>query len=70
MAALTLEYEDAYATSKSDTFNADDWSVKSWEQVKDPNQFGVIKNTNLRVNYLKELGEKLTTIPSNFKAHK
>jgi len=34
-----------------------------------PTKFGIIKNTNIPLNNLREIGIKLSTIPEDFQAH-
>lgn len=69
VADFTQEYEEAYQTSKGDKFVSSEWEMKAWEQVKAPHTFGVIKNTNLPMQILKDLGRSLSSIPEDFKCH-
>ncbi|KRX04945.1 hypothetical protein PPERSA_06579 [Pseudocohnilembus persalinus] len=69
-ADYTEQFEESYQTSRSDTFDPEQWRMKAWEQVRQAQQFGVIKNTNQTVQQLKKLGFALNQLPEDFHAHK
>lgn len=56
-------------TSRTEQFNINEWKSKEWERVMEPVQFGKVKNTNVPVEKLKEIGRIITDIPTNFNLH-
>ena len=69
MLELNEILETSYSISRQDNFNLKDWHANTWEQVREAQKFGVIKNTSVPLYKLREIGKKLTTIPDDFNIH-
>jgi 2-oxoglutarate dehydrogenase E1 component len=63
--------EKAYTDSKSHHFTVEDWKSEEWEVLKQEHmKFGLrFKDTGIDLNKLKELGDKITTLPDSFVPH-
>lgn len=61
--------EQAYQKSKNLEFDAEDWIDSKWEEIKNPEKYGNIKDTGVDVNSLREIGEKITVLPPEGKFH-
>ena len=59
----------AYNESKKSNFNIQKWQVPIYHRVVDFAALGEVKKTGLPLEKLKEIGAKITSIPSSFKAH-
>jgi 2-oxoglutarate dehydrogenase complex dehydrogenase (E1) component-like enzyme len=64
--------EDAYAKSKDiKGYEVEDWGNEEWEKIKtDPGQVERLKDTGCDMDYLKRIGLKISTLPSNEKFHR
>ena len=67
---LNAENEQAYQDSKKTGFKIESWHSDVWEGLKKPEKYGRVKDTGVDLAVLKELGDKITRIPSDFKLHK
>lgn len=63
------ELNKAYTASKNHKFAIEDWKSEEWEDIKRPEKYGSIKDTGVSINVLKELGNKITTLPSDWTFH-
>jgi 2-oxoglutarate dehydrogenase E1 component len=63
--------EKAYNESKSHEFIVEDWKSEEWEVLKqDHLKFGLkFKDTGINLDKLREIGDKITTLPDTFVAH-
>lgn len=61
------ELERAYEASKSHQFKIEEWKSEEWEGIKDTSKWG--KDTGLKVDYLKSIGEKIAVLPSDWTFH-
>ena len=61
--------EKAYTTSKTAKFNMEEWKTKEWEEIKKPELFGQQKDTGVGLQVLREIGQKITTLPSDWDFH-
>lgn len=61
--------EKAYENSKSHQFNIEEWRNEEWEAIKKTSKYGDIHNTGVSVNVLKELGERISTLPEDWDFH-
>ena len=43
--------------------------TKEWEEIKAPSKFGLIKDTGVELKVLKDIGDKITTLPDDWKFH-
>ncbi len=57
--------EKAYTDSKSHLFTVEDWKSEEWEVLKQEHmKFGLkFKDTGIDTAKLKDLGDKITTLP-------
>lgn len=56
-------------TSKQDSFDFGDWKAKPWEAVQAPMTVGNKAGTAVNLELLKDIGKKISTIPSDFNIH-
>ena len=61
--------EEAYQKSKNLEFDAEDWTDSKWEEIKNPEKYGNIKDTGVDMAALKTIGEKITQLPPEGKFH-
>lgn len=61
--------QKAYDISKSHTFNMEEWKSDEWEEIKKTSKYGELKNTGVSLSTLKDLGEKITTLPQDWDFH-
>lgn len=40
-----------------------------WESIKKPEKFGNVKDTGVNIKTLKDIGEKITTLPDDWDFH-
>ncbi len=60
------ELEQAYVKSKTLVYEREDWATESWEAIKDTSAYGGdLKNTGEKIDYLRKLGVKLSTLPED-----
>lgn len=64
------EMEVAYQESKKKNFKMESWHSDVWEELKKPEKYGAIKDTGVDIAVLKDLGDKITRVPEEFKLHK
>ena len=62
---IVKELNRAYEASKSHKFNIEDWTSPEWEAIKQTEKFGKMKETGVPANVLRDLGEKITTLPDD-----
>jgi 2-oxoglutarate dehydrogenase E1 component len=63
--------ETAYAKSKDMKYALEDWNNEIWEQVKTDTKYGdKIKNTGVNLDYLRQIGTKIATLPTHEKFHR
>lgn len=58
--------KQAYTESSNETFDIDKWKSETYYRVVDFTKLGEIKRTGLKFEDLRNIGEKLTEIASNF----
>jgi 2-oxoglutarate dehydrogenase E1 component len=59
-----------YAKSKEATFEMESWHSDVWEELKKPEKYGRVKDTGIDIDILKDLGDKISKVPDDFKLHK
>ncbi|KAK8942516.1 hypothetical protein KSP39_PZI008916 [Platanthera zijinensis] len=62
--------EEEFSHSKDYIPIKRDWLSAYWAGFKSPEQISRIRNTGVKPEILKRVGEAITTIPENFKPHK
>ncbi|KAL0903431.1 hypothetical protein M5K25_027810 [Dendrobium thyrsiflorum] len=62
--------EDEFNHSKDYIPIKRDWLSAYWAGFKSPEQISRVRNTGVKPEILKRVGEAITTIPENFKPHK
>lgn len=60
--------ENYYQDALNDRFEKDDWVPKQWENLS-IKKYSALQNTGVDIKKLKELGEKITTIPLGVTPH-
>ena len=66
---INSNLEKAYEKSKSHEFSLNDWEAKAWEEMRVSDKFGKMKDTGVNIEHLKDIGLKITTLPSDYKFH-
>lgn len=61
--------EEAYKKSKNLEFDAEDWIDSKWEEIRDPQRYGNIKDTGVDLSVIREIGDKITQLPTEAKFH-
>ena len=61
--------EEAYKKSKNLEFNSEEWMDAKWEEIKDPDRYGSIKDTGVDLSAIREIGNKITMLPPDGKFH-
>ena len=61
--------EDSYQKSKTVEFDAEDWVDAKWEEIKDPEKYGKMKDTGVDLAVLRDIGNKITVLPPDGKFH-
>ncbi|CAA6654909.1 unnamed protein product [Spirodela intermedia] len=61
---------EEFNNSKDNIPNRRDWLSAYWAGFKSPEQISRIRNTGVKPEILKRVGEAITTFPPNFKPHK
>ncbi len=59
----------AYDKCKEAKFQQEDWSNNFWEEIKNPSKYGRIKDTGVAVETVRDLGMKISKLPSDFEFH-
>lgn len=62
---IVAELNKAYEASKSHKFDIEDWRSPEWEAIKESDKYGKLKETGVPTTILKELGEKISTLPED-----
>jgi 2-oxoglutarate dehydrogenase E1 component len=58
--------EEAYVKSKTLQYESETWETEDWEAIKDSSSYGNdVKNTGEKIDYLRELGLKIVTLPKD-----
>lgn len=68
-AACLKALNEAYDKSKNMKFETEDWSNDEWEKIKTADRYGKQKDTGVCVKDLREMGLKITELPSDSKFH-
>jgi len=63
------QLEEAYQKSKNLEFDAEDWVDAKWEEIKDPEKYGLLKDTGVDLADLREIGNKITNLPPEGNFH-
>ena len=50
-------------------FDAEDWADIKWEEIKDPERYGKMKDTGVDLGIIREIGNKITVLPPEAKFH-
>lgn len=66
---IKKELERAYEASKSHKFTLEEWKSEEWEEIKKVDKHGRVKDTGIKTSILKDLGEKITTLPDDWDFH-
>lgn len=66
---IKSELEEGYEKSKTHKYQSEDWMTKEWEDVRLSRKFGLVKDTGIQVDILKNFGEKITTLPEDWDFH-
>ncbi|KAL6652773.1 hypothetical protein ACP70R_011698 [Stipagrostis hirtigluma subsp. patula] len=61
---------EEFKNSKDYVPNKRDWLSAYWTGFKSPEQISRIRNTGVKPEILKRVGEAMTTLPENFKPHR
>lgn len=61
--------EKAYTKSKTHDFTIEEWKTKEWEEIRKPEKYGQVKDTGVSLDVLKDIGEKITTLPEDWEFH-
>ena len=64
---VRVELERAYEASKSHKFAIEEWTSEEWEGIKQVNN--KISTTGVKLDRLKDLGLKITTLPDDWSFH-
>ena len=68
-AKIKAELEKAYQASKSHKFTLEEWKNEEWEEIKKPEKHGRVKDTGINTKLLREIGERITTLPEDWNFH-
>jgi len=60
---IKAEMERAYEASQNYKTTLEDWKSPEWENIKNPEKYGKVKDTGVSIQVLKDIGEKITTLP-------
>ena len=63
------ELERAYQDSKSYTYTTEEWGNEEWDKIKVSRQFGMVKDTGVSLDVLRDIGDKITTLPDDWEIH-
>jgi len=63
------ELEEAYKNSKTCKYAVENWTNPQWEKIKEPTQYGLVKDTGVDLAELTRIGEKIATLPAGEKFH-
>lgn len=63
------ELEVAYKASKTCKYAVENWMNDTWEKIKEPTQYGLVKDTGIDLADLTRIGEKIATLPEGEKFH-
>ena len=66
---IKVELERAYEASKSHVFTLEEWKTEEWEGIKKTDKFGKLKDTGVNVENLRDIGEKISTLPEDWDFH-
>jgi 2-oxoglutarate dehydrogenase E1 component len=66
---VDAELNKAYEKSKSYEFKVEEWMSDEWESIKNPKEFGKVKDTGISTDILKDIGNKITTLPDDWDFH-
>ena len=61
--------EESYKKSKNLEFSAEDWVDSKWEEIKDPERYGNIKDTGVDLSVVRDIGNQITVLPPEAKFH-
>jgi len=67
--AQWAEMEDAYKASKTCKYAVEDWLNPTWEAIREPTQYGLVKDTGVDLAELTRIGERIATLPAGEKFH-
>ncbi|KAG6483235.1 2-oxoglutarate dehydrogenase, mitochondrial-like [Zingiber officinale] len=67
---VTNILEEEFVNSKDYVPKRRDWLSAYWAGFKSPEQISRIRNTGVKPEILKRVGQAITTLPENFKPHK
>lgn len=57
--------EEAYAKSKSITFNKEQWMTEEWAKIKDNDKkFDLLHDTGVPIDTFNKIGEQITKLPT------
>ncbi|EGR28489.1 hypothetical protein IMG5_174430 [Ichthyophthirius multifiliis] len=62
--------KEAYANSRQEKISPNEWVMKPWEEIRLPKLWGSVKDTGVDINVLKEISQKINTLPSELNVHK
>lgn len=66
---IKQQLEKAYENSKTHKFQKENWKTKEWEEIRVSEKFGNMKDTGVNIKYLKEVGDKICTLPDDWDFH-
>ena len=61
--------EKAYEVAKTHKFTLEEWQSPEWEDIKNCDKHGKLKDTGVSISELKDLGEKISTLPEDWDFH-
>lgn len=66
---ILKELEEGYIKSKNHKFIIEDWKTKEWEEIRVSEKFGKMKDTGINADIIREIGDKITTLPEDWEFH-
>ena len=61
--------EQSYIDASNNKFDSNDWIPKQWQSLNVSHNYSAPQITGLNLSYLKEIGDKICTLPQNFNFH-
>jgi len=61
--------EKSYVDASNNIFDTKDWIPKQWENLNVTHLYSAPQQTGVKIPLLREIGEKISTLPTNFNFH-
>ncbi len=68
-AIIVGELNRAYEKSKDHQFNIEEWKNEEWEAIKETSKYGQMKDTGVCIDVIRDIGEKISTLPEDGDFH-